>query len=106
MNLIEIEAEINEWQSRNFPNAKSYQPLLGAVEEMGELSHAHLKMEQGIRGTPMEHLMKKKDSVGDILIYLVHYCKLNGFTMEECLATAWHEVKQRDWIMNKQDGTV
>lgn len=76
--LTRIQAEVAEWAKLNFPKAKLEQPLIGVAEECGELCHAHLKAEQGIRGTPEEHLAAKKDAIGDIMIFLMHYCVLAG----------------------------
>lgn len=76
--LTRLQAEVAEWALRNFPNATIHQPLIGVAEECGELCHAHLKAEQGIRGTPEEHLAAKKDAIGDMVIYLMHYCALAG----------------------------
>ena len=101
--LYDLQLEATEWADRNFPGAKPYQPLLGAVEELGELAHSHLKMEQGIR-VGENHLLKKKDAVGDIIIYLLHYCSLNKINIEEALYDTWHDVKKRDWTNNKVDG--
>lgn len=104
MTLDILQREVSQWASRNFPNALPYQPLLGAVEELGELAHAHLKNEQGIRGTPEEHHAAKKDAVADAVIYLSHYCHLNGLHIADCVETAWGEVKHRDWLKNQKDG--
>ena len=104
MNLLQLQREVGVWAWRNFPKAKPYQPLLGASEELGELCHAHLKMEQRIRGTRAKHFMDKRDAVGDILIYLAHYCELNGINMEAAVGDAWAEVKQRDWRKHKRTG--
>ena len=49
LTLEELQAVQREWVEHNFPNRTNYHPLLGAVEEIGELCHAHLKYEQGIR---------------------------------------------------------
>lgn len=83
---------------------RSYRPLLGVVEEVGELCHAHLKNEQGIRGTPEEWRTKKQDAIGDILIYLLDYCTREELDAEECLETAWAEVSARDWIRFPKNG--
>lgn len=83
---------------------RSYRPLLGVVEEVGELCHAHLKNEQGIRGTPEEWEAKKKDAIGDILIYLLDYATREGVDVEECLETAWAEVSARDWVRFPKNG--
>lgn len=76
--LSKIQAEVGEWALRNFPKATVHQPLIGVAEECGELCHAHLKAEQGIRGTLEEHLAAKKDAIGDMMIFLMHYCVLAG----------------------------
>ena len=47
--------------------------LLGICEEAGELCHAQLKKEQGIRGTIEQHDAAMKDAVGDIMIYAINY---------------------------------
>jgi NTP pyrophosphatase (non-canonical NTP hydrolase) len=104
MNLDILQKEVGEWSRRNFPNNKTYHPLLGIGEETGELMHAHLKLEQGIRGTPEEHVAAKKDAVGDIMIYMADYCERNGLDLDECVELAWGEVKQRDWRKHQEKG--
>lgn len=98
--------EIERWQRKNFPNAMPWEPLVGMTEELGELSHAHLKQHQGIRGSHEEHQAAKIDAVGDIIIYAIHYCKLNGFTFEMALRHATSEVLKRDWQANPTDGNA
>ena len=148
--------EIQEWQVRNFPNALPHQPLLGMVEECGELlestnneqledaigdvlifmshyialnhldisycfigrppkgqnlianlgalCHAHLKGEQKIRGTEAESQEKKVYALVEILCDLAHFANGLGKTSQECLESAWKEVKKRDWIKFPGDG--
>lgn len=102
--LLCLQTEVFEWNRRNFPVKSTYQPLLGLVEEVGELSHAHLKHEQRIRGAVSEHIKAKQDAVGDIVIYLVDYCNQNGLDFSYCVATAWNEVRQRDWVKFPKNG--
>jgi len=102
----EFQDEVAEWGDRNFPKSTPYQPLLGLAEEVGELSHAHLKGEQGLRHTPLEIHRMKKDAVGDILIFLAHYCHKNNFDLQDCKDMVWEQVKQRDWIKNQKNGIV
>jgi len=69
-----IQTEVGTWATKNFgADRPAYQRLLGAMEELGELSHAHLKEEQNIRGTE-DHVADAKDAIGDIVIYLMDYC--------------------------------
>jgi len=87
------------WLEHNFPQQQPHDALLGLVEEVGELAHAHLKMEQGIRGMDDEIRFRTDayDAIGDILIYLASYCNTNGFEMDTALYRAWEEVRKRDW---------
>lgn len=105
MTLDQLQKEQKDWSDRNFPDQKPHQSLLGLIEEVGELSHAHLKTEQGIRVNE-DHLAAKADAVGDIVIYLAGYCNHNGLNLEECVAETWEKVKMRDWNKNKNNGEV
>jgi hypothetical protein len=66
----------------NFGDRPAWQTLLGVVEEVGELSHAHLKAAQGIRGTREQHHVAKIDAVADIVIFLADYCTAEGIDLE------------------------
>ena len=98
-----LQQEHREWSARNFPNKKHHEPLLGVMEEVGELAHAHLKAAQGIRGTEEEHSEKAKDAIGDIVIFLSDYCTESGYDFQRIIETVWDEVKQRDWRKNPVD---
>ncbi|MFH0766603.1 MAG: hypothetical protein V1920_00740 [Bacillota bacterium] len=104
MNLFELQKEVNEWSQNNFPRTLPYQPLLGITEEVGELYHAHLKNEQGIR-TNENHQAAKFDAVGDIVIYLADCCNQNRINLDLAVTKTWGEVKLRDWQENKVNGT-
>lgn len=99
-----LQNEVAEWADRNFTGEKPHQPLLGLGEETGELMHAHLKGEQGIRHTKGEIYKMKKDAVGDIFIFLAHYCHLNNLDLQDCIEQTWQQVQKRDWTKNKVDG--
>jgi len=105
--------EVGLWGRRNFgrtpkhPLTKTpmpYRMLLGACEELGELCHAHLKQEQGVRGTNEEHVANAKDAVGDIIIYLTDYCYRRGWSLGEIVDTTWESVQKRDWKKNPHTG--
>lgn len=89
---------------KNFPNNTPDNPFKGMVEELGELAHALLKKEQGIRGTPEEHDVAAKDAVGDLVVYMADFCERRGWNLQEIVETTWNVVKQRDWTKNKHDG--
>jgi NTP pyrophosphatase (non-canonical NTP hydrolase) len=100
----ECQAAVKKWNDHNFPIKKAHQPLLGIGEEVGELMHAHLKDEQGIRGTKEEHTKAKMDAIGDMLVYTFDYANQNGLDVEECFEMAWHEVSKRDWQKFPKNG--
>jgi NTP pyrophosphatase (non-canonical NTP hydrolase) len=103
-NLSQFQQENAEWAGRNFGEAPPWQPLLGVVEEVGELSHHFLKSAQGIRGTEEKHKEQMKDGVGDVVIYLAHFCSLMGFDLEDIVETTWNAVKKRDWKKDPDKG--
>lgn len=102
--ISSLQVEIGQWALTNFPKAGAYQPLLGIAEEVGELCHAHLKMEQGIRGTYEKHKADKEDAVGDIFVFLMHYCLLNSIDAAQVIQSTWNRVRLRDWQANKENG--
>lgn len=99
-----LQCGVKEWAEHNFGEQKPYRPLLGVTEEVGELAHAQLKMEQGIRGSVGEHIAEAKDAVGDIIIYLADYCARSGFDMQTIIEEVWGKVSQRDWKKNPETG--
>ena len=106
LSLTQLQEEVSAWSKRNFPQEHLHHPLLGVGEEAGELFHAHLKEEQGIRGTKEEHVEAAKDAIGDILIYLADYCARRGFSLQTCIESTWKKVKERDWKKNKTTGAA
>jgi len=102
LDLNRIQAEHKIWVDRNFPNAPDYHSLIGAMEELGELSHAWLKREQGIRGN--QHDEEARDAIGDIFIYLLHFCTSNRWLISDIIRETWALVQKRDWINNKDTG--
>jgi hypothetical protein len=76
MDIQQVYEEYRPWRAHNFPDATADQQLLGMIEEMGELSHHHLKMMQGIRGTPEFHKKEIFDAIGDMMIYSLGYMDL------------------------------
>lgn len=99
-NLAGIQHCVQSWAEYNFPNAKDEEPLVGIQEELGEVAHAWLKQRQNIRQD--EFLVigvdsALKDGIGDMLIYMAHFCALRGITLQECFDVAWRQVRERDW---------
>jgi hypothetical protein len=74
----DLQKALYDWQVYNFGVQDPELCLLGIAEEVGELSHAQLKLEQGIRGTPSEHNAKMRDAIGDISVYLLNFLSGTG----------------------------
>lgn len=71
------------WQIYNFGEQDNERVLLGICEEAGELCHAHLKMEQGIRGSRESLEAELIDAIGDIMIYMLNYVSGMGKVLPE-----------------------
>ena len=69
-----IMAEQKEWSFSNFGPTTAdnvNDPLLGIIEELGELARAVLKKKQGIRGSAEAHDAAAFDAIGDMLIFTI-----------------------------------
>jgi len=66
--------KLHKWQGENFPDSTKEHMALGIVEEIGELCHAVLKREQGIRsGIDVEKSSALiDDALGDISIFAIN----------------------------------
>jgi NTP pyrophosphatase (non-canonical NTP hydrolase) len=102
--LSKLQREVAEWGRHNFPDAVPWMALMGVVEEIGELAHAHLKEREGIRGTSEQHHAEKIDAIGDTVIFLAHYCALSGIDFEQAVNDTWAKVCKRDWTKDKDNG--
>lgn len=103
MTIGQIQEEVFEWSKRNFGNQPSWRPLLGAVEEVGELAHAYLKQSQGIRVNE-DHRAAMVDAVADTVIFLMDFCAREGIDIQDAVEQTWAVVKQRDWTAHKAKG--
>ena len=101
--LKKLQLENKIWSEYNFPNKEPWEPLLGVVEEVGELAHAHLKAVQKIR-VDEELIALSKDAIGDIVVFLADYCNQMEFDLEKIVEEVWNEVKQRDWQKDPEKG--
>ncbi len=95
--LRQIQYEVSYWSRKNFALG-SLAPLLGIVEEVGELCHATLKYHQGIRSLDnrTKYEADRNDAVGDILIFLCDYANREDIDLIEVLNETWSKVRTRD----------
>lgn len=73
MTLEIAQQEVTEWALRNFGEQDSHRPLLGILEELGEYSEARDRID----------VAGMRDAIGDVGIYMLHYCGLRGWSMSE-----------------------
>jgi NTP pyrophosphatase (non-canonical NTP hydrolase) len=102
--LDQFQSEVEEWAKLNFGPLNWRNALMGIAEENGELNHALLKREQGIRGGYDEHTAKAKDAVGDLVVFIANFCGGMGWSLDEIVGEVWAQVKQRDWKQNPHNG--
>jgi len=78
-NPRELIRDVGDW-AESQPWHPKHAPDLGVVEEIGELFHGVLKHHQGIRGfdNTDKYRAHTLDALGDIMVYLSHWCYLNG----------------------------
>jgi NTP pyrophosphatase (non-canonical NTP hydrolase) len=69
--------ERNTWVNHNFPGDES-NSIFGVIEELGELTHHHLKEDQNIRGSADMHQEEARDAVGDLTIYMLGIMNVVG----------------------------
>lgn len=81
-----LDQPYREWRERNFPQNDAAHQLLGMVEEVGELSHAYLKKEQGIRGAAGQHMQDMMDAIGDIAIFSLGYVQLKEIDIKAIIS--------------------
>lgn len=78
---------VEDWAKARkiIPNSTPQAQLLKSLSEMGELADATLKNDrEGI-----------VDGIGDVLVTLILYAALQNLDIEECLASAYTEIKDR-----------
>jgi NTP pyrophosphatase (non-canonical NTP hydrolase) len=73
--------EVGKWASENF---EVHNPLLGLIEEVGELAHCFLKRSQKIRGFENPKVFEElaKDAIGDIGIYAAHFASIHNLNLD------------------------
>jgi len=73
--LDELQAAVGEWSEENFGDQPPSYPMIGAGEEIGELTTSVLKREQGIDDSDKYDGIvgdeEERDAVGDVTIYLL-----------------------------------
>lgn len=89
--LESILSEYRAWRRAQFDPTAPGSLLLRAVGEIGELATAH---DDELRGGPVTETM---DGVGDTVLFLEAYCAERGWSLRDCVALAWGQVRPRDY---------
>ena len=84
--LDELILKVEEWaKARGLDKAESSKQFCKVIEECGEIASAL------VRGQREE----LKDGIGDVIVTLIILAQQQGLTVEECLAFAYDEIKNR-----------
>jgi len=87
MTTDELIAAIEQWarDRQIIPNSTPIAQLMKTVSELGELADATLKSQKdGVI-----------DGVGDVVVTLVIFCRLQGISFQSCIQSAYEEIKDR-----------
>lgn len=97
LDVEEFQLETADWHKRNFTDMSPMRQQLNLTEEVGELSRAIIKMDQGIRGSREEWWAEAYKEVGDVAISLSNVANALGIDLEFAIMDRWDEVKKRNW---------
>jgi len=107
MDLERMQGEIKAHMESQGVKQTDELMLIGALEELGEVSHAILKYKQGIMGYTVEKCLAEiADGVGDVVIYLSQLCEETGLSIETSIMEAADRVLNRTYAerLAKQGG--
>lgn len=119
--LTRVQREVAVWADLQFGNNPSHDtryqvagvgvnlhslpPLLGMMEELGELCAPVCKRHQGRKFmNPIEYHDKVRDSLADLMIFMCDFARREGIDLAVELNEAWETVKKRrqaSWEVDK-----
>ena len=87
MSYADYEMRIIQWAEARqiIPNSTPATQLLKCMSELGELADATIK------GDSLDVM----DAVGDVMVCLINYCALQDINLVNCIAVAYHQIKDR-----------
>ena len=91
---MRIARKIREWGRERglIDNSTPQAQMMKMVEELGELS---VTIQKG-------DLEGQIDSIGDCFVVLTILSAQLGFPIEECISSAWNEIKDRKGYLNEE----
>lgn len=104
-NVSALQVKLARWQNHNFGFQPAERQMLGVMEEVGELSHAILKNQQGIRGMDDQAAFKDAagDAIADTVVYLIQLCTSLRLDFGTLLRETARDVMERNWVDNPED---
>lgn len=83
--MIDLVERVEQWhEDRNLIlGSTDKDQVLKLMQELGELSDSICKKEC------------ISDDIGDMLVIMINICKRNFITLEDCLKTAYNDIKDR-----------
>lgn len=99
LDLDAFQQDVHRWANENFGEITPIEPLLGMVEELGELCHTVLKNSQDIRGMGDDALarLSMEDALGDLCVFMANFAAHAGIRLERAIVDTWAKVRERDW---------
>ena len=91
--MNELAQKISDWhKARKITiNGNSNTQTIKLGEEYGELCSGIVRGDKDLI----------KDSIGDMIVVLIAIAELEGLTLEECIAGAYDEIKDRKGYLSK-----
>ncbi len=68
---------------------------LDSLDGMGQLTKLKEEVDELVDARLMNNVAEEVDAVGDITVVLIGYCMQRGLNFEECLQSAYEEIKDR-----------
>lgn len=92
MKLTNEFTPIRDWAKSKgiYEKGDSKTQCIKLMEEMGELSQSLLKKD----------IKETKDAIGDCVVVLTSLARLCGLQIEDCINSAYDEIKNREGIMD------
>lgn len=84
--MNELVLNVEEWaKAKGLDKAESSKQFLKVTEEVGEVASALARNNREML----------KDGIGDVIVTLIILAQQQGLTVEDCLAFAYDEIKNR-----------
>lgn len=68
---------------------------LAEGDGLGQLQKLHEEIYELVEARIVNDFSAEVDAIGDITVVLIGYCLQRGLTLEQCLESAYNEIKDR-----------